>query len=221
MGLVRGVLDEGLELAHAGGDTLEGEAEAPGGRLGLGGQRRIVALGQIDEPSVVAEIERLELRVAVEAEALDDQRLELPGQKVGEVEGAGLGQGQAGKAFLPGEGRIAMRAGQARHPLLLEHPVESTAGATIGIGDDHPGMGLARRVDGGGYRLGDLLRSVVQGRRQAAQVEMRQPVGLDDGDDLASEGAAGNDGCALHGRGPDKWGCGIRRARAPCCACAS
>lgn len=65
--------------------------------------------------------------MAVDPEAFDHQRLELSCEKVGQVEGAGLGIGEHGKAILAGKGRIAMRPRQTLNGLLLEHAIQSTA----------------------------------------------------------------------------------------------
>src|SRR4051812_47558579 len=51
--------------------ALEPEPEPGGGGFGLGGQVGVVGLGEVEESRVVAEIVRQQLRVAVEAEALD------------------------------------------------------------------------------------------------------------------------------------------------------
>src|SRR6478736_5299939 len=81
-----GVLDGRGEVPEAGEPAFEGEPEPVGGCLGAGGQLRIVGLGEVDQPAVVAEVHRQQLRVAVEAEARDDDRFELAGEEVGQVE---------------------------------------------------------------------------------------------------------------------------------------
>jgi hypothetical protein len=153
----------------------------------------------MDEAGVVLEVDVTELGVAVQPEAFDDQRLELPGQKVGEIEGARCRIGQSLKAILAGERGIAVGAQEALHPFLLEHPIEGAAGAAIGVGDVDPGMGGAGLVDGTAHRVCDQRRPVVQGGGQAAQIEMVETVRLDEGDDLPGEGATGDDQRALHG----------------------
>ncbi len=188
-----GVLDEGRELAHAGAHPLIGQPEPLCRRPGLGVERRIVALRQMDEPLVVAEIDRQQLGMPIETEPADHQRLELPGEEIGEIEGAGLGLGQCREARLAGEGGIAMRAGQPLDRLLGEHRIERPAGAAIGIGHIDPVMRRPGRPYRVPHRTGDQRRPVVQGRRQTAQVDRRQPIRLDDGDDLAGQRAAGDD----------------------------
>ena len=192
------MLDEALEVAHPGAYPLEVEPKPAGGCLGLGGQRGIVDLRQIDEAGVVLEVGVTKLRVAVEAEAFDDQLLELPGQKVGEIEGARRGLRQGRETIAAGKGCIAVGAGEALDLLLLEHRVEDATCATIRIGDDDAGMGGASLMDGAAHGIRDQRGPVVQGGRQTAKVEVGETVGLDEGDDLPGEGATGNDQCALH-----------------------
>src|SRR3546814_16990532 len=78
------IADEVAEAAVAGEVALEGEAEAFGGRRGAGVERRILGLRQVDKLLIVAEVERTQLRMAVDAETLDDQAL---GREHGEAAG--------------------------------------------------------------------------------------------------------------------------------------
>ena len=64
-----GVLDGRGEVAVAGRAALEGEPEAVGAASARGGEVRVVGLGEVDEPAVVPEVERQQLRMAVEPEA--------------------------------------------------------------------------------------------------------------------------------------------------------
>ena len=57
------------EVAEAGPSHLEREAEPPRAATGRRDQSRIVGLGEVDEPAVVAEVGRQQLGMAVEAEA--------------------------------------------------------------------------------------------------------------------------------------------------------
>ena len=68
-------------LAVAGRPVLVGEAEPQGRRLRLALEVRIGGLGEIDQRRVVAEIERQQLGMAVEAEALDHQRSKCRARK--------------------------------------------------------------------------------------------------------------------------------------------
>ena len=135
--------------------------------------------------------------MAINPEAVDHQRLELSCEKVGQVEGAGLGIGEHGKAILASKARIAMRPRKTLDLLLLEHPIQRTAGAAIGIGDKDTAIAAPRLMNRLTNRTGDLFRAVVQRRRQAAQIDMRQPVCGDDRDDLAGQRTASDDECSL------------------------
>jgi len=148
--------------------------------------------------------------MAINPEAVDHQRLELSCEKVGQVEGAGLGIGEHGKAILASKARIAMRPRKTLDLLLLEHPIQRTAGAAIGIGDKDTAIAAPRLMNRLTNRTGDLFRAVVQRRRQAAQIEMRQPVGGDDRDDLAGQRTACDDECPLQ-RSMSKLGGSVTR----------
>ena len=137
--------------------------------------------------------------MAIEAEAFEHQGVELTGEKIGEIERAGRCLRKGGEALLTGEARIAMRPGEPFYRFLLEHGIESTAGAAIGIGDIDVVMRGPGVADGVSNGAGDQRRAIVQRRRQAAQIQVRQAVRLDDGNDLAGQGATGDDQRALHG----------------------
>ena len=138
--------------------------------------------------------------MTINAESSDDQRLKLSDEKVREVETARLGLRQCQELPLPSETGIAMGAVQAFHLLLCQYPVESTAGAAIGVSHVDVVVGGPTVPNGPTHRVRNQFRTVVQCRRQAAEIEMRQSVGLDYGDDLAGEGTTGDDQRALHGK---------------------
>ena len=76
--------------------------------------------------------------MAVEAEPLPNERVEVLGQEVGEVEGARLGLLQRGEAVAAGEELVAVGAREPPDGRLLgEETVERPAGATVGVGDEH------------------------------------------------------------------------------------
>ena len=82
--------DRRRELAVAGAAQLEAQAEPTCAAPGGGDQRRVVGLGEVDEPLVVAEVRGEQLRVAVEPEPDDDEPVEVAGEEVGEEERRGL-----------------------------------------------------------------------------------------------------------------------------------
>ena len=111
---------------------MDGGEVAEAGRAGArrrdrGGRRRpgaravssgIVGLGEVDEPAVVAEVDRQQLGMAVEAEAGDDDRVELAGQEVGQVERAEL---------LLLEGLVGGRAGVELVAVRALDPLDALA----------------------------------------------------------------------------------------------
>src|SRR5690242_7907859 len=113
-----------FEVAVAGEAIVEFEAEPRGG-----GPRLLKALGmlelrEIDQALVVAEIDRLQLGMTVDAEPLDDEPLEMADEEVGEKEAARLLFGELGEEAAAGEELVAMRAGDALRPLLFQHRIE-------------------------------------------------------------------------------------------------
>ena len=68
---------------------------------------------------------------------MPDQRLEVLGQEVGEVEGSRLGVVQRGEALAPREELVAVCSGESRDPRMPgEEGVEGAAGAAVGVGDE-------------------------------------------------------------------------------------
>src|SRR4029077_2071675 len=76
--------DRRAELAEAGPPQLEREAETLRGPPRGRDELRVVRLGEIHEPSVVAEVDRQELRMAVEPEPADDESVRVADEEVGE-----------------------------------------------------------------------------------------------------------------------------------------
>ncbi len=100
-----------LQAARAGVDDGERQAEPPGdvrrGPVQLG----VPGLGQPDQPPVVAEVVRPQLRVAVQAQPGQHRPVEAADQEVGQQVGAGLGGQQRGD---PVRRRRARRSSAAR-----------------------------------------------------------------------------------------------------------
>ena len=84
------------EVAEADLAMLERQAETACSGLRQREDGRVLGLPEVHDPAIVAEVGRLQLGVAVEAEPPPDQPLEVAGQEVGQVERARL---------LVGEGR--------------------------------------------------------------------------------------------------------------------
>ncbi len=87
-----------------------------------------------------------------------------------------------------------MRAGDAVDAFFLAEPVEMTAGAAIGIGDEDALEAFPPRLDD---RLpdagGDLVGRVVPDGGKTGEVDMVEPVRLTDGENFARDRAATDD----------------------------
>jgi hypothetical protein len=193
-----GGLHEVLEHPVADRHVLELQAEFVCGRPRTLQADRIVGLGEVHDAAIIAEIERQELRMTVDAQALPDQRVELPGQEVGQPEGADLLLRQLREPVEPGEERIAMDSVDPLHAFLGQHPVELAAGAAVAIGDQDALMVRTMPPDRVPDGARNELRLVVQLRRQAVQLHVRQSVRLDQRQDFARQCPAGED------QGPDR-----------------
>src|SRR3954468_2780818 len=156
-----GCSDGCIEIAETCLTPFEREAEPVGRRLRALGQPGIVGLGEVDDAPVVLEVHRQQLRVTVEAEARPDDRVELAGEEVGQVEGPDLlllDRLVRGRACVELE---AMRAIDPRDPLALQIGIERSARPAIGIRDEDPDVGsvpLSDLVDLGRDGVGDQLR---------------------------------------------------------------
>ena len=115
---MRRALEKCADPVEAGEAALIGEAEPFGRRLGLRVQIGIVELRQMDHSAVIAEVIVAQLRKPVEAEAANDERVEMAGEKIGEVERARLFLGEGREGLLSGIERVAMRALDAASPPL-------------------------------------------------------------------------------------------------------
>src|SRR5690606_25851326 len=85
-----GLSEKVVQAAVAGRPVLVGETQARRRRLGLLLEARIGVLGEIDQLLVVAEVQRQQVGMPIQAQALDDQRLEMAHQVVGQVEARGV-----------------------------------------------------------------------------------------------------------------------------------
>lgn len=133
----------------------------------------------------------------VEPEPLPDQRLELPGQEVGQPERAGLLFRQLREPVETGEEGVAVRALDPSDAFLVQHPVQLATRAAIGIGHVDPPVVRPKLPDRLPDRPGDQLGMVVQLRRQAVQLDVLEPVRGEQRQDLAGQRPAGEDQRAL------------------------
>ena len=86
-----------------------------------------------------------------------------------------------------------MRAGDALDAFLLAHLVERALRPAFGVGDRDPRVAPAVFADELANAGRDLFRAVVPDRRQAGQLDVVEPVRLDDVADLARQRPAGDD----------------------------
>ena len=182
--------------------VLEAQAQLCGGCFGRGNDGRVVGLREQQQPGVVAEVGAEQLGVAIQAEALPDQRLEVLGEEVGEVERAQFGLVQLLEQLAAGEELVAVITREAPEPGRLgQQRVEAATGASVGIPDQHLAISrrvvLGQQVAEGGH---DSLGSVVQVGRQVADLELvAEVVGLQHRTKLGDQGATREYERATHG----------------------
>jgi len=151
--------------------------------------------------------------MAVDAERLDHEAVEMPQQEIGQVEGPGLRFRELGECGGRREELVAVRARDALDAFLGEHGIELAARSAVAVGDEDAVVVLAQLPDLLADRARDLLGPVVQLGRQADDVEAGPAVGLAQGGDLVGERAAGDDelaGLVVH-RTP-QWAWAARRS---------
>ena len=151
-----------LKPGKTGQPALVGEAQTIGGGFGLGGGFGIIELGEMDDTAISAEIVVAQLRESVEAEPLDHQRVELPGEEIGEVERARLLLGERGKRLFASKEGVAVRPLDAPDALFGEDAVEFAAGAAVAVEAEDLVVGVTVGADFLPHRLGNALGTVVQ-----------------------------------------------------------
>src|SRR5436190_3695895 len=121
------------KFAVAGGATFEGETEPIGRGTGTVGEVVVVGLGEVDQAPVVPEVRVAQLRMTIEAEPGHDDRVELAGKEVRQVERSEL---LLLKGFVgggAGEELEAVSSLDALDALAFEVGVERPAGAAVGV----------------------------------------------------------------------------------------
>ena len=121
--------------------------------------------------TISAEIVVAQLGKAVEAEPLDDERVEMPGEEVGQIERSGLLFGERVECLPAGVKGVAMGAVDPPYAFFREHPVERAARAAIAVEAEDLVVGRAVGADLRPHRLGNALGAVVQARRQAGEID--------------------------------------------------
>ena len=182
---------------------LEGETEPPRGAARGRDKRGIVGLREVDEPGVVAEVDRQQLGMGVQTQPLDDESIEVAGQEIGQEEGPELLVGDGSERLRARVELVAVGARQALDPFVGQHRVEQAARPAVGVGDEDVPVSGPGRADPVPDEPRDPAGSVVERRRQAGQVDIGQARLVDDGDQLARQRAAADDEDAI----------GVRRVR--------
>ena len=131
--------------------------------------------------------------MAVETEAADHDRVEVPCEEVGEVEGRRLGVVQLLPFGIPGEEPVAVGAGQALDVMTLEHAVEISARPAVGVPDEDALVATAELVQLRVDRGRDQLGAGMELRGETADGHVAPAVELDDGEHLAGDRAARED----------------------------
>ena len=131
--------------------------------------------------------------MAVEPEAANHERVEVPREEVRQVEGRGLGVVQLLPGVVAGEEAVAVRAGQSLDSVQVEHLVELAAGAAVRVRDEHPLVAARELPQLRVHRGRDQLRPGVELRGKAADGHVLPAVQPDDGEHLARERAARED----------------------------
>ena len=117
----------------------------------------------------MGEVDVAQLGMAIEAEALPDERLEVAGQEVGEEERPRLVVVECGEELGAGEQLVAVRAGEALDAGMVgEQSVERAAGPAVGVGDEGRSTAGRGLVEDRCESRDDALGAVVEVRRQVA-----------------------------------------------------
>jgi hypothetical protein len=127
-----------LELAVAGIAQLERQPEGLGDQAGLLGQCLVVALRQVDQPAIVGEVGIAQLGEAIKPQALENGTLKPAHHEIGEEERARLRAHHGVEVIAAGIHFVAVRAGDARHVIVIEQLVEPAAGAAVAVHHHDP-----------------------------------------------------------------------------------
>ena len=179
------------ELAVAGLPPFVAQAESAGGPSCRRRERRVVGLGEVHEPLVVAEVLVAQLRMSIQPETLDDQPVEVARQEVGQEERGGLVVDELRELRARRVELVAVRAGEPFDALLGDHRIEQPACPAVGVRHEDPVVAGAASPDAFPDGGGDPARTVMERGRQAGDVDVRQVLGQRD--ELACEGATPDD----------------------------
>ena len=181
-----------LELPVARAANLQRQAQGSGDRVRFVQQALVFLLNQIDEPGVVGEIDILERGEAIQTQPLEHGALEAAHQKIGQEKGTRLlvQAGLNGRATVH---FIAVRTGDARHIVALEHLIQSPTGTAIAINHDDALKSWNELAQPALDIRADARRNHVIQRGHTEQRYIPL-VALSDRDDLAGQRAAQDEG---------------------------
>ena len=191
-----------LQPGDPGVDPGQRQAEHPRHPLRLRRQRRGRVLGQPDQPPVVPEVVRPQLRVPVQAQLGQHQPVEAAQQEVGQHVGARLGLEQRGHPGRPGEHVVAVQPGQPAQPVPGAQLIQGAVGAAVGVGHGDGAAGVQGTHHVPFRQNNDLLRPVVQDRGQGPYGD-RPAAARHDLPDVPGQRPAGED---VNVPGSVSWG---------------
>ncbi len=170
----------------------EREPKSFGHVSGLEHECGIFDLREIHDPGVVPEIHVTKFRVLLDAKSAKHQRVGMPREIVGEIEGAKLGFGHRREYIGARKKLITVIAADTQEVFALTQSIEMAACATVGIAKEH---GLALDSTLGQYSLNladDLVWPIVEGCRQPSPIDV-DPKLVDDSTELSRQRAAADD----------------------------
>ena len=162
--------------------NLEREAQVLRDLSRLVDQPLVGELLQVEQVGVVLEVHRLQLRIAVEAEATNDGTLKILHQPVREEEGRRPLVRNPCK-LRAGEHLVAVRPGKLDRAVSLENRVQRAGRAAIAVDDDDLPVPRRELREPAVDRLDDLLRIEMMHRRNTVHVDV-PAMAVDDGLDL-------------------------------------
>ena len=135
----------------------EFQPDPRGGRLCAGVQIGIVGLRQVNEPTIVPEIDRQQMGMTIKPESLPHQPVEMAGKKVGHEKAADFLFDDPVKLRRPGKQGIAMGMRQTLRIILRQHRIKRAASAAFAIGHQHAVKFVIGTVKGDIHDIGKNL----------------------------------------------------------------
>src|SRR5438445_1532801 len=160
-----------FEFPQSNVPDLQRQPQVRGDVASLVRQPRVGHLAQVQDRFVVAKEHRLELRIAVQAEALDDCAVEVAHQPVGQEKSPGPLVADLGEELLSRIHLIAVRSAQPQRTNLFEQRLEPSRGAAVAV--DHDEVLITRT------QVVELLAKLVDDPRWIEMEQRRHAVDVD------------------------------------------